>query len=157
MKANNVNPAEGFKLGDAQELYIDLKKILLATDGSKSALSATKYAIGLAKIFRAKVATVFIDGSDRSANGNGNGHNGSRAHRGLVVARLYALKNGVPYEEKVSKGNVARKIIECAHEFMPDLIIIGNSEKSGIRRTIGSVADSVMKATDIPVLVVRST
>jgi len=155
LKANNNNPAEGFKSSDAQELYIDLKKILLATDGSKSALSATKYAIGLARLFKAKVATVFVDGSERLANGNGNGHNGSKAHRGLVVARLYALKNGVQYEERVSKGNAARKIIECAHEFTPDLIIIGNSEKSGIRRTLGSVADAVMKATDVPVLVVR--
>ena len=147
---------------DAQEIFIDLKKILLATDGTKSAINATKYAISLAKIFNAKVRAIFVDetgetfkqpdkGTDVYLKGSAIGR---PTYKGLVIARLYAKKNGVTCEEVITTGNVPRNIIESAQEFLPDLIIIGNSEKSGIRRSLGSVADAVMKGTDIPVLVV---
>lgn len=159
------NPAEGFKSDDAQELFIDIKKILLATDGSKSAISATKYAVSMARLFKAKLRAVFVEGGadtqgeitrtvDDSLKGRGDGKPG---YHGLIVAGMYALKNGIACEEVVEKGNVARRIIESAHEFMPDIIVIGNSEKSGIRRTLGSVVDAVVKGTDVPVLVIRDS
>ncbi len=163
MKEKLYNPAEGFKSDDAQELFIDIKRILLATDGSRSAISATKYAVSMARLFKAKMRAVFVEGGaeaqgeiaktvDESLKGNGNGRPG---YHGLIVAGMYAIKNGISCEEIVEKGNVARRIIESAHEFKPDIIVIGNSEKSGIRRTLGSVVDAVIKGTDVPVLVIR--
>lgn len=159
---NTQNPAEAFKAADAQELYIDIKKILLATDGSKSAINATKYAIDLARLFRAKVRAVFVDNNwtyDEADTSIGVSTNDDErtdpGYKGLAIARDYAEANDVRCEEKISRGNIPRRIIESANEFLPDLIIIGNSEKSGIRRTLGSVVDAVIKGTDIPVLVVR--
>ncbi|MEW5705964.1 MAG: universal stress protein [Actinomycetota bacterium] len=158
------NPARTGKPFEVQELFIDIKKILLATDGSKSAINATKYAVALAKVFNAKVRAVFVDNTSESQSqpkitedtvkeGISNTFNG---RIGLSVAKEYSLKNNVEYDEKVVTGHISKKIIESSREFSPDLIIIGNSEKSGIRRSLGSVADAVMKGTDIPVLVIAS-
>lgn len=159
---NTQNPAEAFKATDAQELYIDIKNILLATDGSKSAINATKYAIDLAKLFKAKVRAVFVDNNWAYNEIDGSievlareEELGNPGYKGLAIARDYAEANDVSCEEKISRGNIPRRIIENANEFLPDLIIIGNSEKSGLRRTLGSVVDAVIKGTDIPVLVVR--
>lgn len=162
MTQRELNPTEGFRPTDAQELYIDLKKILLATDGSRSALSATKYAIGLAKIFKAQIRAVFVCGNNETPSQPGDtisecieaSASDEPGYHGLVVAGVYALENDVTCEEIVLRGNTAKRIIESARDFTPDLIIIGNSKKSGIRRTLGSVADAVIKGTDIPVLVV---
>ncbi len=163
MAQRTLNPAEGFRPTDAQELYIDLRKILLATDGSRSALIATKYAIGLAKIFKAQIRAVFVCGNNAVPNQPVDkiseclkaSASDEPGYHGLIVAGAYAQENNVTCEEIVLRGNTAKKIIESGREFMPDLIIIGNSKKSGIRRTLGSVADAVIKGTDIPVLVIR--
>lgn len=150
---------------EAQELFINIRKILLATDGSKSAINATKHAIGWARFFKAKVRAIFVDLDgeitkqpiktlDQCLERGSSGKNG---YEGLLIARQYAQKNNVFCEEIVIEGNVARSIIDDAEKFLPDLIVIGNSEKSGIRRSLGSIADAVMKGTDIPVLVVSDT
>lgn len=161
MTQKALNPADVFKPADAQELYIDLKKILLATDGSRTALSATKYAIGLAKIFKAEVRAVYVcqNGESQSRPDSISdcleaSANGDPGYHGLIIAGVYALENNVTCEEVVLRGNIPKNIIENAREYSPDLIIIGNSSKSGLRRSLGSVADAVMKATDVPVLVV---
>ncbi|HZD59795.1 MAG TPA: universal stress protein [Anaerolineae bacterium] len=165
MLGNLYQSAGAFKLNEAQELFIDFKKILLATDGSKSAINATKHAIGWAKVFKAKVRAIFVDINCESANQTpktidqylDSGNINKNGYNGLLVARQYAQNNDVPCEELVITGNVARSIIDNAEKFLPELIVIGNSEKSGIRRSLGSIADAVMKGTDIPVLVVSDT
>lgn len=162
LKEKLQNPAEGFKPTDAQELYIDLKKILLATDGSKSAISATMHAVNLAKLFKATIRAVFVDSygepSDkpiRLEDANGDSNTVNSGYHGLVIAQSYARENGVSSEEIIFKGNIVRKILTAAHEYKPDLIILGNSEKLGLKRTLGSVVNAVMNGTDVPVLVVR--
>jgi len=147
---------------DVQELFIDIRKILLATDGSKSAISATKHAMGWARIFKANVRAIFVDADNGLMSTEfideytESSLMDKKGYNGLLIAKGLAQKNNVSYEEMVVIGNVARSIIESAQEYAPDLIIIGNSEKSGIRRSLGSTADAVMKGTDIPVLIINS-
>lgn len=165
MDENLYTSSLSSKPNEAQELFIDVKKILLATDGSKAAINATKHAVGWAKFFEAKVRAIFVNSSNDTGDYEPksledhlrNGSNGSRGLEGLRVAKQYAESNNVACEELVLTGNVARGIIEDAEQFLPDLIIIGNSEKSGIRRSLGSIVDAVMKGTDIPVLVVNNS
>ncbi|MBE0447591.1 MAG: universal stress protein [Actinobacteria bacterium] len=165
MTENLYKSMEISKPTEAQELFINIKKILLATDGSKSAINATKHAIGWARTFKANVRAIFVDLGGETANQTPktieqyleSGANCKNGCNGLLVAREYAKENSVSCEEVVVAGNVARSIIDNAEKFSPDLIVIGNSEKSGIRRSLGSVADAVMKGTDIPVLVVSDS
>lgn len=142
------NPSEGFGPSDAHELYIDLQKILLAANGSKESLIATKYAVALAKMFKAKLRVLFIQ--DELADT-------AETDRGLAMAKAYAQRNGVAFEGTIERGNAVKKVVESAHEFFPDVIILGNSAKSGVRRAIGNAVSAVMKGTDVPVLVVRDT
>ena len=150
------------KAADVQELFIDIKRILLATDGSTSAKGATKYAIQWAKRFGATVKAVFVDSDNDVTYLHrkslqeyiDSSDSGIDGYDGLIFASKYAQENSVNVESVVILGNAARQIAEYAKVYSPDLIVLGNSERSGIRRSLGSVVDEVMKATEVPVLVV---
>ena len=52
-------------------------------------------------------------------------------------------------------GSTADGILSCSKEFKADLIVIGTHSRSGIDRLLmGSVAESVVRNSEIPVLVV---
>jgi len=52
-------------------------------------------------------------------------------------------------------GSTADGIIKCAMEFKADLIVIGTHSRSGIDRLLmGSVAEHVVRHSEVPVLVV---
>jgi len=54
-------------------------------------------------------------------------------------------------------GSTADGIINCSHEFKADLIVIGTHSRTGIDRLLsGSVAEHVVRHSEIPVLVVPS-
>jgi nucleotide-binding universal stress UspA family protein len=53
-------------------------------------------------------------------------------------------------------GNVAEEIVHFAEEEKADLIIMASHGRSGISHwAIGSVAEKVFRATDIPLLLVK--
>jgi nucleotide-binding universal stress UspA family protein len=53
-------------------------------------------------------------------------------------------------------GDPAAVIVHTAHELEADLIVIGNHDRSGVERLLGtSVAEAVMRQAETPVLVVR--
>lgn len=55
------------------------------------------------------------------------------------------------------KGDAIETIVEAAKQFSVDLIVIGTHGRGGIMRAIlGSVAEGVMRHSDVPVVVVRS-
>ena len=70
-----------------------------------------------------------------------------------VVSRVrYAVST-----EVVFGGAAAEGIIEYARENSVDLIVIATHGRSGVRRWVwGSVADRVLKAARVPVLMVRA-
>ena len=52
-------------------------------------------------------------------------------------------------------GSTADGILSCSKEFNADLIVIGTHSRSGIDRLLmGSVAESVVRSAQVPVLVV---
>jgi nucleotide-binding universal stress UspA family protein len=52
-------------------------------------------------------------------------------------------------------GSTASGIIECSKEFGADLIVIGTHSRSGLDRLLmGSVAEHVVRHSEVPVLVV---
>ncbi len=52
-------------------------------------------------------------------------------------------------------GSTADGIIDCSKEFGADLIVIGTHERSGLDRLLmGSVAEHVVRHSEVPVLVV---
>lgn len=137
-----------FSFGEGSDIDIRIKKILLATDGSVPAIEATQYAVALAKIMGARIKAIFVDSSEEKEI--------RPSAAGLAVAQLYAEENGVVCETNIVNGQVAKTIIETAQDYGADLIIVGNTGRTGIRRlSMGSVAEAVVKTSQIPVLVLK--
>ena len=71
-----------------------------------------------------------------------------------AVARLRAA--GVEANAEVAKGYPADVILEVTARHRGDLIVMGSHGRSGLRRLfLGSVAESVLRSSPVPVLIVR--
>ncbi len=154
--------AEEFPESQICELKLNIRKILLATDGSAPAVKATQQAIALAKLVGAKIKAVYVrTGEDallypeeRLADEVLAGVHPSEA--GLGLAKKFAEKNGVELETEVLRGGVAPQIVKKAESEGADLIILGDTGRTGLARlALGSVAEAVVRASSTPVLVVK--
>lgn len=57
----------------------------------------------------------------------------------------------------VKKGPAAEMIIDYAREHLIDLIVMATHGRSGLQRWVyGSVADKVLRGTDLPIWLVRA-
>jgi len=64
---------------------------------------------------------------------------------------------GIDAKKVVREGDAASQICDYAHETKMDLIVMSTHGRSGIQRWVyGSVADKVLKAAEIPVLLIRA-
>lgn len=146
---------------DITEVSMPIKKILVPTDGSATAVEATKVAISMAKVFGAEIVALYVNfGSvetpieyiDTEAM-EGIKHSSA----GLDVAARLGEKNGVKVSCVTSEGAVGNRIVAVSKESEVDLIVMGSVGRTGFKRlALGSVAESVMKESDAPVLVVRN-
>ena len=163
MKVCVKGAAEDVKLGDIQEVCHDLDRVLLATDGSEPSTAATEYAVILAKTFNAKIKAIFVDTGYEalelpeeveSEDVYAGVH---ESVKGLVVAKTMCDRNGVECEVEIVQGGVAKRIVHTAEDWEADLIVIGATGRTGLKRiALGSVSETVVKASDIPVMVVRA-
>ncbi len=65
-------------------------------------------------------------------------------------------KQGIKVRTEVLLGNPAHEIINYAEQNKADLIVIASHGRSGISRwAFGSVADKILRASSIPVLIAR--
>ena len=154
--------AEEVSMGDIQDVCLDFDRILLATDGSEPAVAATQYAITLAKTFGAQVKAVFVDDGMESielpeeieSDDVWEGYHPSV--RGLGVAKVMGDRNDVPTDIEVLKGGVAKQIIKAAEEFDADMIVLGETGRTGLKRLgMGSIAETVLRGAPMPVLVTK--
>lgn len=162
MKVCIRGAAEDIKLGDIQEVCHDIDLILLPTDGSAPAVGATEYAVIFAKTFNAKVKAVFVDtGYDaleypEEVMDDAVLEGVHPSIKGLAIAKAMCERNGVECEVEIAQGGVAKRIIAIAEECGCDLIVMGDTGRTGLKRiALGSVAEVVSKASPIPVLVVK--
>lgn len=149
-----------------------ISKILIGIDDSKFAEYAASYGFDLAKTFNAHVGLVHIvepsvapiestdslmgmPGQDTLMNDmtimdiqNDQGEN--------IIQRTvkkYAGELQVTHFNEF--GSTADGILSCSKEFKADLIVIGTQSRTGIDRLLmGSVAESVVRNSQVPVLVV---
>ncbi|MHB8706604.1 MAG: universal stress protein [Coriobacteriia bacterium] len=162
MKVCIKGSAENLKLGDIQEVCHEIDKILVPTDGSEPAVAATEYAVILAKTFGATLRAIFVDTGMEALEYpeevmDDDVYEGVHASiKGLVLAKTMCERNGVDCEVDVVKGGVAKRIVATAQEWGADLIICGDTGRTGLKRiALGSVAETVVKASPIPVMVVK--
>ncbi|ATZ61719.2 MAG: universal stress protein [Methanosarcinales archaeon Met12] len=158
---NSLNKtAEGLSKTDVKKVVLDMKKILLATDGSAPSVEATKHAVALAKLMKAELMAIYVDDtvalSPLEKAEFGVSEAVEHGKKGLTVAKWYGEKNGVKVKTITERGSAPKHIVETAEQENVDLIVMGTIGRTGLNRiTIGSVAEMVIKAAHIPVLVVR--
>ncbi len=151
-------------------------KILVPVDGSKYALDAAQYAVGIAKLARAKVVAlhvVHLPTYDFTYSGSEGASPVSiptplpmvltedekkAAKRIVDEVKELGDKAGVEVETHILERHpsVPDAIIQFAEQNGVDLIIMGTKGKTAIRRfLLGSVTESVVHHAHCPVLVVR--
>lgn len=154
-------PAESLKDSEIGVVTCDVRRILLPTDGSSTALEAMDVAIGMAKRFGAEIVSVFVD-PDPASKTDGQqalsdlASSVPSSRAGVEVAKRAGVKNGVDVSGVFKQGPIVTGIVEAAHDCHCDLIVIGDTGRTGYKRTVlGSVAEAVLHTARVPVLVVK--
>ena len=140
--------------------------ILVPVDGSETSYAAVAKAVELAKAFSSKVTVVqvlsldpYIAAEYISANQTNDLIERARTAiiESLDAAKAKFHEQGVEVETKLLEGQVVhREIVKAAEESHADLIIIGSHGRTGFKKLfLGSVAQSLLGESHIPVLIVR--
>jgi nucleotide-binding universal stress UspA family protein len=139
-------------------------RILVAVDDSDPSSAAQAFAYRLAsvdasRVFLCNVVESTVLESNSRLPGYGNTPfvehlRGGRA--ALEKAREDARALGIDADTVKVEGQAADRLLWAAQSLGVDLIAIGTHGRSGLKRLIiGSVAESVVRRSSIPVLVVR--
>jgi nucleotide-binding universal stress UspA family protein len=144
-----------------KEMAMKLKKILVPLDGSSLAEAAIETAIDLAAgapftlvLIRAAEAHT-LPGADPT---DVQVHVVREAEEYLAAVRDSLAKRGITnVDTAVWYGPAAPAIVEGARLKKADLVVMSSHGRSGLGRLIlGSVAESVLRGTTVPVCIVRA-
>ncbi len=135
------------------------EKILFPTDGSDGSNAALEHAIDLAKRYDATLQGLYV-GDQRSYAGIAGDMDrekireaqeslGNEALEAVVSA---AESDGIDVETVRSIGLPAEEIIETIRAQGADLVVMGTQGRTGVKRALlGSVAESVVRQSPVPV------
>ena len=155
--------AEDVSLDELKDVCLGFNMILLATDGSEPAVAATQYAVCLAKQFGAKLAAIYVDdGMEKlqlpeETAGDDVWDGSNPSVKGLGIAKVLAERSGVEVDVAVIRGGIAKRIIKTADELNADLVVLGETGRTGLKRLgMGSIAETVIRGASKPVLVIKA-
>lgn len=137
-----------------------VNKILIPTDFSICSNEALSYGVFLARQLKATLLLTHVMESIgyplSSISSHPFGHAELRAGQELDRLARPWRKSGVPIETHLLKGTPAADIVSVAQQLECDLIVMGTHGRTGIAHALmGSVAESVIRTSPIPVLTVR--
>src|SRR5437764_123953 len=140
------------------------KVILVATDFSKTAAHALRYASSLAERTGARLVVIYADelipplgetAVEASLATRMIGELISEAQEKLIAHVEANVSPYVPFDARMIVDSTVSSIVHEAKESDADLVVMGTHGRTGVRRLlIGSVCESVMRAVSSPVLVV---
>jgi nucleotide-binding universal stress UspA family protein len=134
---------------------IAVRRILVPVDLSSCSRAALEFAYSLGSALGASLEVLFVhQPSDGAAFGTKEAKaTRQELHRFIEAAELDA---SVPVNERVESGDARERIVTIAKNDDFDLIVIGTHGRTGRPRSLaGSVAESVVRTADRPVLTVR--
>ena len=158
--------AERFSLGSVAEkisLYAEcpvlivkrktnIKKLLVAVDGSKQANKALEYAIQLCQHYKAKMTLLHVEKGELSALEPGV----AKQIGEQILAEAATRAKDTTFETRLEFGNPARIILKVAKQENYNLIILGSRGVSSVKRfLLGSVSADVSMHAQRSVLIVR--
>jgi nucleotide-binding universal stress UspA family protein len=149
-----------------------INKILIGIDDSTYAHHAAEYGFDMARAYDAAVGLVHIiepvvlppEPID-TMTGISMGYNviqdielvniQNTQSKNLIERIIKELGKDIQVTTFTQYGITADGIIECSKEFNADLIVVGTHKRSGLDRLLsGSVAEHVVRHSDVPVMVV---
>lgn len=141
-------------------------KILIATDGSKPALNAVKYAVKLLRsLASTSNAVTLISVHDDVGLRHAKAFVGTQAvadylrelsEKELKPAMKLLDAAGIKHDMEVRTGHVAQEIVHCAKAGKFELIVLGAKGRSAMADLLlGSVAQRVLATAELPVLLVK--
>lgn len=154
---------------------MNIRKILIGIDDSKFAEHAAEYGFDIAHKFNAAVGLVNIvepiaipqqynttlDPTMNIINPDAGPEelellDIQKAQSAHIVERFTKqFGENMQIAHFTDYGSTADGILKCSKEFEADLIVIGTHHRSGLDRLLmGSVAEHVVRHSDVPVLVV---
>lgn len=151
-----------------------IKKILIGIDDSKYAEHAARYGFKLAQTLNAHVGLVnILEPMALPVGGSGADEILGTNMQSLGVNDIDMLAQQTQLSESIVQktakrfagevqvscfneyGSTGEGIISCSKEFKADMIIVGTHERTGLDRLFsGSVAEYIVRHSEIPVLVV---
>ena len=141
-----------------------IRKIIVATDFSEPSKNAVAMAVDLARRLDAELTIVHVWQLPALASASaeyaladmvGPLIDAARDQLDLETSRVKAMLPTVTSD--LRGGGCWDQIIETARERKADLIVLGTHGRTGVRRALlGSVAESVVRHSPIPVLAVPS-
>lgn len=139
------------------------RKILIPTDGSKTAEVAIRHGVGLAKELGAKVYGLYVIDISAFAGipteaiwESMRSLLEEEGKRALATVERTAKEQGVQYELLIREGIPSEDVTKVAEDEGTDLIVMGTAGRTGLNRfLLGSVAEKVVKTAPCPVMVVR--
>jgi len=143
---------------------LQLKTILVPVDFSMASERALRYAISLARGDATTVVVLhvynvpvynFPDGAILASPDLAT-RLSDAAQRQLDNMMDMFADSGVKLQAQLREGVARDEILNAAKDFSADMIVLGTHGRSGIRRALlGSVADRVIRMSEVPVLSVR--
>ena len=138
-------------------------RILVPTDGSDEMARVVEHAIDLAIAHDAAIDAVYVINSASYAGlpmeSSWEGIDEmlrEDAEEAVAAVRDAGDARGVPVTATILEGSPSRKIVEFAEREECDLVVMGTHGRGGIDRLLlGSVAEKVVRASNVPVLTVR--
>jgi len=147
---------------------MDFKKLVLTTDLSPNADSASEQAISLAKQFGSTIYLVHVFECDiyyaagtmeAATNDPADWMRHARENRKKALkeaARTLSAATCLPVNDVFLEGNAAQEVVNFAKKEKADCIVISTHGRSGLSHLLfGSVAEKVVRLSACPVLSVR--
>jgi nucleotide-binding universal stress UspA family protein len=133
---------------------IKIERILCPTDLSSEADEALRYALALAKVYRAKLILVYCK-KPGSLSDRANGSDALELFKLSLFARLDANElNALDWTGVVCEGDDAGvAIVREAHKWKADLIVMRSRRRPRAAVLLGSTAETVCRRAPCPVLV----
>jgi nucleotide-binding universal stress UspA family protein len=138
-------------------------KVLIAVDSSITSMSAAKKGLELAHRLKASTALLFAVDTSKAV---GNVDAGITREQALIMLKqeaertldqLEKLYNGDELFKYTPEGHPVDEIIRMSETWEADIIVMGTHGRTGLSHLLmGSTAESVLRRSKVPVMVVRS-
>lgn len=138
-----------------------MKRLLIATDGSRASNAAVKEGVELARELGARVLFVFVKSWPSGLLGEPFyqrklSDEAAEARAAVEHAMAIAEEHSVDADWEVLQGDPALEIARLAGERDADLIVVGSRGLGAVAGTLlGSVSRAIVHDADRPVLVAR--